>query len=573
VTAYQRLKDLLLDDERAERARADQRIDALERGRLTPQDLPGLVEAAGQGDTAPRLARALAAPVAGALGDAVVKRRQTIVDALFPVIGPAIRKAIAESMRAMVADLNAAIESSLTPRGLRWRLEAWRTGAPYAQVVLRHTLRWRIEHLFLIEPDAGLVIHHQSAPGLPELDSDAIAGMLTAIGDFVQDSVGRATGATLASADVGEHLLWVEDGPRARLACFIRGAPPAALRTVLRQRLEQIHARFADPLAQLQAGAADVGAALDRALDLPGLEGAARAVDDAPPVARARWPAILLGIALAGALLAWGVQQWRWSQREAAVAALLADWPGLAVQDIARESGGLRVRALLDPLADPPQTAVAALLPADTPLVFDTRGYLATDALIVERRARGTLALPAGVALALVDGVLRLDGELPEGERTALLARAALVPGVVAVDASALRASEPRLRAEFDALRARVEARRIAFDGDAEQPADAAAADPLLDDLRALLAAARPLGLEPVLRTHGGTDDSGTPARNAALRAARARWLAERIATALTVEVEIEIAVGVLAEDAGSAATLEGRSAAVVVDLGEGQRR
>jgi hypothetical protein len=214
---------------------------------------------------------------------------------------------------------------------------------------------------------------------------------------------------------------------------------------------------------------------------------------------------------------------------------------------------------------------VAALLPAGAPLVFESRGYVATDPPIVERRARALLELPEGVDLALADGVLRLDGELAEAARVALLARAPLVPGVAAVDGSALRAREPRLRAEFDALRARIESQRIAFDGDAEQPADPAVAGPLIADLRRLLALAPALGLRPLLRTRGGTDDSGTPARNAALRAARARWLAAQLAAALEVEVESE-----LAEPAGAsatAATLDARAAVVAIDLGEGQRR
>jgi hypothetical protein len=537
VSAYQRLKDLLLDDERAGLARAEERIEALERGRVTGADLPALIDDAARGESAPRLAKSLAAPVADALGDAVQQRRQSIVDALFPVIGPAIRRAIAEALRGMVAELNAAIESSLTPRGLRWRLEAWRTGMPYAQVVLRHTLRWRIDHLFLIEPDSGLVIHRESAPGLPDLDSDAIAGMLTAIGEFVRDSVGREGGATLGSADVGEHLLWVEEGPRARLACFIRGAPPAALRTLLRERLEGIHARFADPMAQLQGGAADLGAALAETLDLGALAQAARALDDAPPPARARWPAWVAGFALLAALAAWGVHEWRWSQRLDAAQALLRDWPGLAVQRVAREDGGLRVRALLDPLADPPREALAALLPPGAPLAFDLHGYVSADAPIVLRRAQRGLALPEGVGLSFDDGTLRLAGELPRAARAELLARAALVPGVLAVDGTGLVEREDRLRAEFDALRAAVEARRVAFDGDAEVPVDPAAAAALAEDLRRVLALASELGLSPVLRTWGGADGSGSVARNAALRAARAGWLARELSVALGVEV------------------------------------
>ena len=150
-------------------------------------------------------------PVAEALGSAVERKRQLIVDLLFPVIGPGIRKAIAEAMRSLVGDLNRALEASLSGRGLRWRVESWRTGVPYPQVVLKHTLRYRIDHLFLIEAGSGLVIHRESAPELSDLDSDAVAGMLTAIQQFVRDSVGTEA-ATLDAASVGEHLLWVESG-------------------------------------------------------------------------------------------------------------------------------------------------------------------------------------------------------------------------------------------------------------------------------------------------------------------------------------------------------------------------
>ena len=105
--------------------------------------------------------------------------------------------------------LSRALDASLSGRGLRWRIESWRTGMPYAQVVLKHTLRYRIDHLFLIEAGSGLVIHRESAPELSDLDSDAVAGMLTAIQQFVRDSVGTEA-ATLDVASVGEHLLWVE---------------------------------------------------------------------------------------------------------------------------------------------------------------------------------------------------------------------------------------------------------------------------------------------------------------------------------------------------------------------------
>ena len=182
---FERLRELLLGEERRALDAARARIAELERTQDNlSQRLPGALEALADEASTTRVANALAAPVSQALGAAVQRNRQSLIDVLFPIIGPLIRKSIAEALRNLVADLNGAIESSFTLRGLKWRVEAWRAGVPYAQVVLKHRLAYAIDHVFLIERDSGLVLHHEAAPGLPELDKDAIAGMLTALGDF-----------------------------------------------------------------------------------------------------------------------------------------------------------------------------------------------------------------------------------------------------------------------------------------------------------------------------------------------------------------------------------------------------
>ena len=42
-------------------------------------------------------------------------------------------------------DLNQVLEHGLSPRGIRWRIEAWRSGVPFAQIVLRHCLRYQVD--------------------------------------------------------------------------------------------------------------------------------------------------------------------------------------------------------------------------------------------------------------------------------------------------------------------------------------------------------------------------------------------------------------------------------------------
>src|SRR5262245_25343362 len=155
--SLERLKALLLHEERAELARLAHARETL------PKQLPKLLERAHREGRPGALAKALSEPIADALGSAIETRRQSIVDALFPVIMPAIRRAIAEYLRTLSADLNRVVESKFTLRGLRWSLEARRRGLSYAEVALQHTLRYQIDHLFLIQRGSGLVLQHHAA--------------------------------------------------------------------------------------------------------------------------------------------------------------------------------------------------------------------------------------------------------------------------------------------------------------------------------------------------------------------------------------------------------------------------
>jgi len=525
---YDRLKDLLLGEEREALDAAQARIAQLDRAqRELPARLPDAIERAQQGAGAERIARALAQPVTQALGAAVRENRQVIVDVLFPVIGPAIRKAIAEALRGLVADVNSAIESSFTPRGLRWRIEAWRSGVPYAQIVIKHTLAYRIDHVFLIERDSGIVLDRESAPDLPELDGDAIAGMLTAIGDFVSDSVGRDGDNTLDSARVGEHLLWVVRGPRANLACFIHGVPPAGLHALLEQRLEEIHAQFADGA---DAGATD---AVWRSLLRP--ERLTRDVRDAAPAARARpsrWPVLSILLVGLGLLAFFAVRSERWNARVDELRTRLAAHPGFVLTGIEqRGRDALTVHGLLDADAEPPDAALRGA-GAEVPVKLDAVGYVSTDDAVVARRARRLLDAPAGVTIAVRDGVLSLDGRAAPAWIDAARDRAGWIAGVRGVQFGVVAETDEAAiaRDKLDALARTLQTRRVGFVRDVElAPGAANVVDDIAEDVRNALSYAKTAGVGIAWIAVGTNDEPGSDEINARMRADRARWLADAL--------------------------------------------
>jgi len=145
------------------------------------------------------LAKALSPTIQETLRESVRKDPHVLADALFPMMGPAIRKSITETLRAMLESFNAALEHSLSAQGIKWRIEAFRTGKSFGEIVLMHSLLYRVEQVFLIHRQTGLVLSHVVATSVSTQDPSMVAGMLSAIQQFVRDSFDSKNEETLGS--------------------------------------------------------------------------------------------------------------------------------------------------------------------------------------------------------------------------------------------------------------------------------------------------------------------------------------------------------------------------------------
>ena len=194
------------------------------------------------------LARALQPTIEEAIRLSVKQNPKMLVDAIYPVIGPAIRQSIQSALSGMVSSMNSVLERSVSPQSFAWRLEAWRTGKSFAEVVLLRSLVYRVEQALLIHRATSLPVLEVHDPQAVTQDADLVSGMLSAIRDFAQDSFGLPQGGALETIRMGELTVLVEEGPLALLAVAVRGTPPADLATVLREQLEMLHLRAGEEL-------------------------------------------------------------------------------------------------------------------------------------------------------------------------------------------------------------------------------------------------------------------------------------------------------------------------------------
>lgn len=139
------------------------------------------------------IAMAIAPEMASAIKQQIVLKQEAMSDALYPVIGSTILKYMAETMR----EINEKLESSLSPEGITRKIKAKLQGISEAELLMQETTPLTVKAVFLIHAKSGLVISEVQQSESEQLESEMVAGMLTAIRSFVNDCI-------LQSGNIGE---------------------------------------------------------------------------------------------------------------------------------------------------------------------------------------------------------------------------------------------------------------------------------------------------------------------------------------------------------------------------------
>jgi outer membrane protein OmpA-like peptidoglycan-associated protein len=421
---FDELRRLLLSREREQlRDLTDRLSDKERRSQDIASVLPEAVKMSRE--RGEQLTNALRPAVEGSIVDSIGRRPEIFVEALHPIIGPLVRKSVAETLRRLLQSFNQTLEHTFSWRGLKWRWEAMRTGRSFAEVVMLRSLVYRVEQLFLIHRETSLsLLHVTSDPALSK-DSDMVAGMLSAIQDFARDSFATGEDSSLEEFRVGELQVWMVPGRDAYLAAVIRGNPSLELRPTLQETIETVHVLKGSALAKFEGDASAFESLR------PELESCLRAQYAATKKGGRSTPAwifIMLIAALATAGLIFALRNHsRWKDFRHRLKAQ----PGLVVTE-AREGwfGRSEVSGLRDASApDPAGIAREAKLDSKR-IRFHWNDYLALDPASVQRRFEQRFAVPEQTRIEIKDGVLAIAGPVPYEWLERVRREATLIPGV-----------------------------------------------------------------------------------------------------------------------------------------------
>jgi len=408
--------------------------DSASRSRLVADTLPAAVQLSSKDNN--RLTQALLQNVEDALQASVRKNPRPLVEALFPVIGPAIRKSIAEALAELLQTINQLVEHSLSARSLKWRFDAWRSGTSYAEMVLKNSLIYQVEQVFLIERKTGLLLNHLTSDTAITQDPDMVSAMLTAIQDFIADSFQVNEQENLHQMRFGDLTVLIEPGPRALLAIAIRGNPPDDIRQIMAETLEQIHLIHSEALQDYDGDNKPLAATRHQLENCLLSQAESRQDRRTSPLT---WLLILSALLFLGYWL-YGIYDKK-TQWNTALDRLYQE-PGLAVTSTDKVQGRYIVRGLRDELARDPVQVVGPDTVSTLNIDWQLQPYIALAPELINLRAKQLLQPPEKTQMTIKGSRLILSGEAPEQWIAETKIRALLIPGIQSIDTGDLAAEE-----------------------------------------------------------------------------------------------------------------------------------
>lgn len=113
--------------------------------------------------------------------------QEKVVEALFPIIGKMVKKYIQQEMRNLSDSINSQVQNTFSVKKWKRKIKSLFTGVSEENIILSEMVKPKVNQIFIIEKDSGLLIANVSKDE-ENIDKDMIAGMLTAIKGFVEDA-------------------------------------------------------------------------------------------------------------------------------------------------------------------------------------------------------------------------------------------------------------------------------------------------------------------------------------------------------------------------------------------------
>lgn len=399
------------------------------------------------------LSQSLQPAVEDCIQQSVKQDAQFFADILFPIMGPAIRKSIADALKEVVDSINRAMEQSFSKQAMKWRWQSFTTGKSYGEIVLKNTLLYRVDQVFLINRESGLLMQYTSHPdwqkGKDKMDSDAISAMLTAIQDFMHDSFNVQESDRLDSIDMGDSTVLLSHGPKATLACKVRGNAGHDIKSQMQEVLEDIHLNYFRDMEEFNGDRRSMQATIPLLQSL--LLEKKKQAETKKQRSFFTSPFFFIFLLLLLALIAFSGWRYWESKKFNSYVAKLDQMPGVLITDAGRRGGRFWVKGLQDPISDINQLVDNKQIDTSN-IDYQFTAYQSLEPEVILARAIKKLQIPATIDVQYEANILLLAGSLEDQKDIewyqGLSFDNIYLAGVERIDSSAVTVKQPKPKIE-----------------------------------------------------------------------------------------------------------------------------
>ena len=272
------------------------------------------------------IAQALAPEMGKAITAQIELERDAMVDALYPVIGSTISKYMAEAIKT----INEKVSNTLSFEGVQRKIRSKVQGVSEAELILQESIPFTVQAIFLIHKASGLVISEAQHSGNYQLESEMVAGMLTALRSFVNECIVQPGEISeLNQIEYGDSKIMLEVAGYCYMAVVIKGEPPQSFIDKVRQTVSNLILNYAQLIHEFNGDPDTIPESLHPFIK--------KLFDQHNQQKITQKPIALIGLcgaALSLILVPWGIYQYRSNierSLEANASAALASAPELAV--------------------------------------------------------------------------------------------------------------------------------------------------------------------------------------------------------------------------------------------------
>jgi len=164
--------------------------------------------------------------VTPAISKGIADNKETMIDALYPIMGGMISKYVTQAIKEMMETINKKIENGLSVENYKRKVKAKLSGVSETEILLEESSSSVISSLFVIHKESSLLIAEAHLEDKEIDDAHMVASMASAIKDFINDWIkNNESYNEVQILSYGNATLYIESAGSVYIVAFLDAEP------------------------------------------------------------------------------------------------------------------------------------------------------------------------------------------------------------------------------------------------------------------------------------------------------------------------------------------------------------